>query len=101
MKKLLEKEISVTLLVIIIGCIVLIAFLNRKNKPKEKKYINHFQLELLFEEDGCKVYRFLDGENYVYWSNCTGSIESRSERQIGRTIRTEKTQSFTNQNRQK
>jgi len=32
-----------------------------------------FKLELLFERDGCKMYRFYDGGRYVYWSTCQGS----------------------------
>ncbi|MEY4903363.1 MAG: hypothetical protein RLZZ292_1178, partial [Bacteroidota bacterium] len=30
-----------------------------------------YQVEYLFEHDGCKVYRFYDGY-YVYFTNCKG-----------------------------
>jgi hypothetical protein len=30
----------------------------------------NFKVDFLFEKDGCKVYRFLDG-NYHYFTNCT------------------------------
>lgn len=46
-------------------------------KDAEKKVAstnNEFDVELLFEVDGCKVYRFLDG-NYRYFTNCKGSVE--------------------------
>lgn len=32
-----------------------------------------FQIELLFEKDGCKMYRFYDG-HYIYWSDCSGNV---------------------------
>ncbi|MCT4287360.1 DUF4884 domain-containing protein [Elizabethkingia anophelis] len=44
---------------------------------KELTKGNNIELELLFEKDGCKVYRFLDGDNYVYWSNCEGVTRYR------------------------
>ena len=33
-------------------------------------------MELLFEQDGCKMYRFKDGTRYVYWVNQTGKVNS-------------------------
>lgn len=35
-----------------------------------------YQVEYLFEHDGCKVYRFFDQGSYVYFTNCTGEITS-------------------------
>jgi len=35
---------------------------------------NNIKLELLFEKNGCKMYRFKD-ERYVYWSDCSGRTE--------------------------
>jgi len=29
-------------------------------------------VDYLFEHDGCKVYRFYDRGNYVYFTNCRG-----------------------------
>ena len=29
-----------------------------------------YQVDFLFEYDGCKVYRFADLGNYIYFSNC-------------------------------
>lgn len=31
----------------------------------------NFELQLLFEKDGCKMYRFIDGGHAVYWLDCT------------------------------
>jgi hypothetical protein len=37
-----------------------------------KTYYVHY----LFEHDGCKVYRFQDYRNEVYFTNCTGDVTS-------------------------
>lgn len=33
-----------------------------------------YQVDYLFEHDGCKVYRFYDHGEYVYFTNCTGEV---------------------------
>jgi starvation-inducible outer membrane lipoprotein len=33
-------------------------------------------VEKLFEHDGCSVYRFMDGGNFVYYTNCQGSTQT-------------------------
>jgi hypothetical protein len=42
-----------------------------------------YNVEYLFEHDGCKVYRFKDhnsvGTYYVYYTNCNGSAVSRTD----------------------
>ena len=35
-----------------------------------------YEVSYLFEHDGCKVYRFLDQGNYVYFTNCKGEVTS-------------------------
>ncbi len=35
-----------------------------------------YQVDYLFEHDGCKVYRFQDKGRYVYFTNCTGETTS-------------------------
>ena len=35
-----------------------------------------YTVEYLFEQDGCKVYRFEDNGNYVYFTNCKGDVTS-------------------------
>lgn len=32
-----------------------------------------YRVDYLFEYDGCKVYRFYDRGQYVYFTNCQGS----------------------------
>lgn len=35
-----------------------------------------YTVDYLFEHDGCKVYRFRDGNSWVYFTNCTGNVTS-------------------------
>ncbi|WP_312190174.1 hypothetical protein, partial [Sphingobacterium sp.] len=52
-----------------------LAFSCREEAIKtERTEVNGIKLDLLFEKDGCKVYRFYDGQA-VYWSDCRGNIE--------------------------
>lgn len=33
-----------------------------------------YNVDYLFEHEGCKVYRFKDKDKYVYFTNCTGNV---------------------------
>lgn len=57
--------------------LVLVLLSSCKGDSKESIQNGDFKIEFLFEMDGCKVYRFKDGTRYVYWSNCSGNIQSR------------------------
>lgn len=35
-----------------------------------------YTVQYLFEHDGCKVYRFQDDGNFVYFTNCKGDVTS-------------------------
>ena len=35
-----------------------------------------YKVDFLFEHDGCKVYRFRDYGNSVYFTNCKGEVTS-------------------------
>ena len=35
-----------------------------------------YQVDFLFEHDGCKVYRFTDRGNNIYFTNCNGNATS-------------------------
>jgi hypothetical protein len=46
-----------------------------------------YQVDFLFEHDGCKVYRFVDRGNNVYFTNCNGEVTSlKSDSTENRTI---------------
>jgi hypothetical protein len=51
-----------------------------------------YQVDYLFEHDGCKVYRFNDYGRYVYFTNCTGEVtcieKDSTENRILNTIKT-------------
>ena len=55
-------------LLILSGCV-------REGIRKEITNNAEFELTLLFEKDGCKVYRFYDGGYYRYFTNCKGSVQ--------------------------
>lgn len=64
----MKKLLIVTLIGIISGC---------ASEPIETTQSNNgnIRLDLLFEQDGCKMYRFADGGRYIYWSPCSGKTQ--------------------------
>jgi hypothetical protein len=38
-----------------------------------------YKVDYLFEQDGCKVYRFWDRYYYVYFTNCNGEATARTD----------------------
>lgn len=62
-------------------------------KPIESTKQNDFEIEFLFEKDGCKIYRFYDAGRYIYWSNCAGNMQYNFMHNPNITSRM---QSFTN-----
>lgn len=53
--------------------IVLIAGCHKDAQETHSTTNSDIEVELLFEKDGCKVYRFYDGRS-IYWCNCEGSV---------------------------
>jgi hypothetical protein len=49
--------------------------LERKNSDNNQTY----KVDYLFENDGCKVYRFYDRANYVYFTNCQGETIAKTD----------------------
>lgn len=61
----------------IISLLIIIAlFAGCYGDPKEKIQNGNFEVQYLFEQDGCKVYRFFDGGRAVYFSNCKGKMQT-------------------------
>lgn len=56
--------------------ILLVALFSCQGESIQSENKGDFKLELLFEKDGCKVYRFYDGGRSVYWADCRGNIHS-------------------------
>ena len=47
-----------------------------------------YDVRLLFEVDGVKVYRFTDGSHYVYFTNTNGLVQSNRTVRTGKVTRT-------------
>lgn len=65
--------------VILLLFISITSFSCASRKPLEKVPANNnetYEVEYLFEHEGCKVYRFRDDGNYVYFTNCKGDVTS-------------------------
>lgn len=63
---------------------------------KESIQDGDFKIDFLFEKDGCKVYRFKDSGRYIYWSNCSGNMQSNYYQSTGKSGYTVRMESFTN-----
>lgn len=66
---------------IVIIPLLLLVFMNScyVGVPLTKKDADNnmtYEIDYLFEHDGCKVYRFYDRGNYVYFTNCKGDVVS-------------------------
>ncbi len=85
-----------TILISVLLIIVLLTSCN--GEAKESTQDGDFKIELLFEKDGCKVYRFMDGGRYIYWSNCSGNIQSNYYKSYGKTGSSVRMESFINSN---
>lgn len=79
---------------IIVSLTALLALNSCKKEAKSIEKAEAFQLEFLFEKDGCKVYRFWDGR-YIYWASCAGSIQYEQHTQSGKSHSTQQIQEFT------
>jgi hypothetical protein len=38
-----------------------------------------YQVDYLFEHEGCRVYRFIDHGNYIYYTNCRGEAIAKTD----------------------
>lgn len=81
------KSIFKYFLVIVSGAL-LKSCLTYRQPVETKVPINNttYQVDYLFEHDGCKVYRFLDLGNYVYFTNCAGNVTSISRDSTERRV---------------
>lgn len=79
-------KVLISIILIFLSCINI-------GKPKESTKQGDFEIELLFEKDKCKIYRFYDVGRFIYWSNCAGSMEYDYQENKSNTT---KVKSFTN-----
>lgn len=57
--------------------ILLVTFTSCFKEPQQVDQTSNvdIKLALLFEKDGCKVYRFFDGGRAVYYTDCKGKVQ--------------------------
>jgi len=66
-------KIAIPLLILLTGCAY--------GQPLQKRKADNnktYDVEYLFEHDGCKVYRFYD-RGYVYFTNCSGETIAKTD----------------------
>lgn len=71
-------------------CVILIAILLSSCVRDAQEVVanGNFEVEYLFEQNGCKMYRFKDGGRYIYWSDCQGKTTSDYSTSNGKTSTT-------------
>ena len=82
----------------IVVCIILLTAPTGCAKDAERKVKvsnPNFDVQLLFEKDGCKIYRFMDGGHYVYWTNCDGNVSYSYQQVTGKSSVTVRVQNET------
>jgi len=82
-------------ILLIISTMIFLSACTKKGKPIDLSQYGDFQLELLFEHDSCKVYRFVDGGRCIYWSDCRGKIQADYTTQAGKTTVTHHEETIT------
>ena len=45
-----------------------------------------YEVEYLFEHDGCKVYRFADYGDFIYFTNCNGEVSKAKNDSTGSRV---------------
>jgi hypothetical protein len=63
----MRKYFKIILFIFLYGCSV-------EPEQVEKTSNQNIRVDFLFEKDGCRVYRFTDGGQNIYWTNCRGNI---------------------------
>lgn len=76
--------------------LLLILFLTGCNEDAKEIIQNgNFTLEFLFEQNGCKMYRFKDSGRYIYWSDCQGDVQRNYTTYTGKVTVTHHDQTVT------
>lgn len=61
------QKIQILAAILLYSCIPQKAISVQKAKNNKD-----YKIEYLFAHDGCKMYKFQDGFNWIYFSNCNG-----------------------------
>jgi len=61
---------------LLVSTLLAFVFLSSCVEEPHSEVINgNFTVQFLFEQDGCKMYRFNDGGEFIYWSTCDGKVQ--------------------------
>ncbi len=71
MKRLIYAVLLFSSTISLVSCFTSVPLKRGKSDNNET-----YRVQYLFEHDGCKVYRFYDMGNYVYFTNCQGNVTS-------------------------
>lgn len=74
-----------------------ILFAGCVHDAKESVQNGSFTVEFLFEQNGCKMYRFKDGGRFIYWSDCQGKVQSDYNTRSGKTSVTHNDEAVTSE----
>ena len=72
------RKLIIIIAILLTGCM-------KDAQQKEGTSNGNFNVELLFEKDGCKVYRFFDGGHAIYWTDCRGKLETAYRQSNGKS----------------
>lgn len=73
----MKNFLPISLLFITSGCVTMDPTIPVQTKEPENN--KTYQVDYLFEHEGCKVYRFYDKGNYVYFTNCKGEAIMKTD----------------------
>ena len=81
-------------ILVMIGVMMTACYTGRPVAKQIPQNNDTYNVDYLFEHDGCKVYRFYDRGNYVYFTNCSGEVTAIStdstEQRVQTVIRASK-----------
>lgn len=80
--------------ILIVCAFIVLTLLGCKGKSKSTVTDGDFNIEFLFEKDGCKIYRFKDNGRFIYWANCEGRMSKDVYHGTGKISYTEHQQTI-------
>jgi len=69
-------DLSILFILFILNSCVNSKLVSRPVSSQVAENNKTYEVDFLFEHDGCKVYRFYDCGNFVYFTNCQNNVSS-------------------------
>lgn len=76
-----ESTLLIILVILLLIGLLIYATYKPASPAQEIKQSGSFQVEMLFENDGCKMYRFEDAGKYIYYSKCSNDFNGNVSNQ--------------------